>query len=226
LAAVPQPPKTLMKNSSEYAKNIKKLYRSLKRRHKKTDKVEFDDPIDALVYAVVSENMTESQTQSAIKALKGYFVDWNDLRVAAVEEIIDVIGRNVTASRRIATALVNSLRSVFEKYNTSSLLALRKLGKRPAKLVLEKLADTTPFVVDYCMLTALNGHAIPLTTQMTEYLKANELAHPEADYAQIEGFLARQISSRNAYEFYLLLRHESESGKKTKRSTRESVKKK
>ncbi len=86
-----------------------------------------------------------------------------------------------------------------------SLQSLRKLGKRPAKQVLEKLNGATPFVVDYCMLTSMQGHAIPLTPKMIEYLKTSQLIHAEAGYEEIEGFLARQISIKNAYEFYSLL---------------------
>jgi endonuclease-3 len=217
-----------MKESREYSKKVQKLYRTLKRQPARHTGVVFDEPVDSLVYAVVSENMTEAQTQSAIKKLKDYFVDWNDLRVATVDEIAEVLGpvfrssataedgQETAAARNAATALVNSLRAVFEKYNMLSLQALRKLGKRPAKQVLEKLNGTTPFVVDYCMLTALQGHAIPLTPKMIEFLKTNGLAHAEAGYEEIEGFLARQIPMKSAYGFYSLLRHESESPKAQK----------
>jgi hypothetical protein len=101
-----------------------------------------------------------------------------------------------------------------------SLQGLKKLGKRPSKILLEKLTGVTPFIVDYCMLTSLQGHAIPLTPSIVGYLKANQLVHAEATYEEIEGFLTRQISAKNAYEFYELLRHECESPKtkKTKQS--------
>ena len=105
------------------------------------------------------------------------------------------------------------LRAVFEKFNTVSLESLKKMAKRPARLTLEKFVGENRFVVDYCMLTALRGHAIPLTNQMIECLKANELADKEASHEEIEGFLARQISAENAYEFYRLLRRWCEGGK-------------
>jgi ribosomal protein S13 len=57
---------------------------------------------------------------------------------------------------------------------------------------------------------------------MIGYLKGNKLVDPEADEQEIEGFLTRQISAKNAYEFYALLRHESElavRGKRRKRRT-------
>ena len=84
---------------------------------------------------------------------------------------------------------------------------------------------TSPFAVNYCMLTSLQGHAIPLTKKMIEYLRSNQLVHVDADEQQIEGFLARQISAENAYEFYALLRRHSEvrkagRKKKTARKTK------
>ena len=51
------------------------------------------------VFAIVSENLTESQAQAAIKKLKDYFVDWNDLRVATVDEIAEVLGPDVEPAR-------------------------------------------------------------------------------------------------------------------------------
>ncbi|MGA2173086.1 MAG: hypothetical protein ABSG82_08800 [Sedimentisphaerales bacterium] len=214
-----------MKNCREYSKKIQKLYRTLKRPSARRADTEFDEPVDALVHAAVGENVTESQAQAIIKKLKDYFVDWNDLRVATVDEIVDVMGKDIPAAHSIATTLVNLLMAVFVKYNMLSLQAIRKLGKRPAKQVLEKLNSATPFVVDYCMLTSLKGHAIPLTPKMIEFLKTNGLAHTEATYEEIEGFLARQIPSKKAHEFYLALRHESESPRTQTRKTKSTKKK-
>jgi hypothetical protein len=47
---------------------------------------------------------------------------------------------------------------------------------------------------------------------MIEYMRNNELVRSNADEREIEGFLARQIPAENAYEFYSLLRRESEAG--------------
>lgn len=202
-----------MKDSKEYSKKIQKLYRSLKRKYARPQKVVYESIVDALVYAIVSEKMSGSATQAAMKRFADYFVDWNDLRVSRIEEIVEVLGEDTPATREMAPLLTASLRAIFNKYNVVNLEVLKKIGKRPAKQVLEKIvgADRDHFVVDYCMLTSLQGHAIPLTKSMIEYLRSNEMVHPEADEQEIEGFLARQISARNAYEFYYLLRCQSES---------------
>ena len=78
------------------------------------------------------------------------------------------------------------------------------------------------------MLTALQGHAVPLTETMATYLKENEVVDPDADVHDIEGFLTRQVAAKNAYEFYGLLRRESESPKLAKKKptrTRKTAKK-
>ncbi len=206
-----------MKDSKEYSKRIQKLYRSLRRTRQKRQKPEYVEPVDAVIYAVLSENLTEPHARTAIKKFADYFVDSNDLRVALAEEVVEVLAEDTTATRNIAATLTRILGAIFEKYNAVTLQALRKIGKRPAKQLLEKFDGTTPFIVDYCMLTALQGHAIPLTHNMIDLLKTDELVHPDADRREIEGFLARQISAKNAFEFYSLLRHQSETSDKGKK---------
>jgi len=202
-----------MKNSKAYSKKVHKLYRSLKRKYPKVQKVSYDEPVEALVYAIISENMSEKAAQSAFNRVSDYFVDLNDLRVSPAEETVEVLGKDTPAMRDIASTLTRTLRSIFNEYHKVSLQALKKIGKRPAKQTLEKMDGTSRFVVDFCMLTSLGGHAIPLTKKMIEYLISNELVNVEADEQQIEGFLAKQISAKNAYEFYALLRRRSEAHK-------------
>ncbi|MBN2457155.1 MAG: hypothetical protein JXB29_11580 [Sedimentisphaerales bacterium] len=207
-----------MKNSKEYSKKLQNFYRSLKQKSKKVEKSVYDEPVDAMVYAIVSERLTEKQARIAIRRFNDYFVDTNDLRVSRPEEIVELLGLNTEAAKNIALSLGSALRAVFYKYNAVSLAALKKMGKRPAKKILEKLDGLTVFVVDYCMLTALAAHAIPLTAAMIDYLKGNELVHPDSSRDEIEGFLARQISIDRAYEFYALLRHESETARHRKKA--------
>jgi len=212
-----------MKNSSEYSKKVQKLYRSLKRKYPKVKKVIYDEPADALVYALISENLTEAESQSAIKRFADYFVDLNDLRVSRAEEIIEMLGVDNPVTKQIAFGITEVLRVIFEKNNLASLSSLKKMSKRPARQLLEKTDGITHFMVNYCMLTSLDAHAIPLTKKMIEYLKNNELVDPEADDQQIEGFLARQISVENAYEFYSLLRRASELRSAKKKSRKKTT---
>jgi len=214
-----------MKNSKDYSKKIQKLYRSLSRKYPKVQKVSHEKVIDAIIYAVISAEMSERMTDSAIRKFGDYFVDWNDLRVSRSEEIVEVLGKDNHVTMDIASTITMILNGIFNEYHKVSLEGLKKIGKRPAKQALDKIDGTSRFVVDYCLLTALGGHAMPLTEKMIKYLKTNELVNPDADEQQIGGFLAKQISAKNGYEFYVLLRHESESAK-AKKETKAKTKRK
>jgi hypothetical protein len=229
-----------MKDSKKYGTEIQKFYRSLKRKNPKVKKIEYDDIIESLIHAAVLEHISESVTKAVFKRFDAHFVDFNDMRVSRPEEIIEMLGQDSEDTRKVSANIVRILGSIFRKYNNVNLDSLRKVGKRQSRLVLEKFDGISRFCVDYCMLTALQGHAVPLTEAMIKYLKDSGLVHPEAELDDIEGFLTRQISAANAYEFYALLRRETESKgpgagvKKTttkaktakKRTTKKSRKKK
>lgn len=227
-----------MKDSKEYSGKIRKLFRSLKREHGKVTSPEYKDPLEALVYAIISEHADLSSSKSIVKRMKGYFVDLNDLRVSRTEEILEILESSVEHPKKTATTLRQVLNSVFNKYDTVSLKVLTETGKRQAKKVLDKFEGASRFSIDYCFMSALGGHSIPLTEKMLNYLKTNELVHPESTFEEITGFLDRQITVSNAYTFYSLLRLESEAGtreqstegagkkKKTTKRTKRKTKKK
>ncbi len=215
-----------MKNSKDYSKKIQKLYRSLSRKYPKVQKVSHEKVIDSIIYPVVSAEMSEKRTDSIIRKLADFFVDWNDLRVSRAEEIVEVLGKDTPVTMDIALTITRILNGIFNEYHKVSLEALRKIGKRPAKQALEKIDGTNRFVVDYCLLTSLGGHAIPLTDRMIKYLRNNDLVNPDADDQQIGGFLAKQISAKNGYEFYALLRRESESTRAKKKIKAKTTRKK
>ena len=214
-----------MKNSKEYADRLQKLYRGLKRAHAKTERVAYEDPLEALIYGIVSEQVRDSAARTTMTGIRETFIDWNDLRVSRVEEIVEVFGEDSPAVRSTGASLTMALRAVFDTYHTLSLQGLKKMGKRPAKQVLEKLQGASRFCVNYCMLTSLQAHAIPLTGAMVDYLRQNEIVDPQAEEEDIEGFLGRQVAAKDGYEFYALLRRESESPKVAKKKTKKTRRK-
>ena len=92
-----------MKNSKECAKKIQNLYRTLKHKNPKVQEVSYETVMDAVVYSIISENMSEKAVESAIKGIYEYFVDLNDLRVSRVEEIVEVLGENTPTTREAAS---------------------------------------------------------------------------------------------------------------------------
>jgi endonuclease III len=169
-----------MRKSREYAQRLQRLYRGLKREHAKIESVIHDDPVDALIYGVISERMRASAAEAAMRAMHRTFINWNDLRVSRPEEIVEVLGNDTAVGRDTASVLTAALRAVFDAHHTVSLQALKKLGKRPARQAIERLGISR-FTANYCMLTSLQAHAVPLTEPMLGYLKQHKLVDSQAD---------------------------------------------
>lgn len=213
-----------MKDSRTYGQRTSKLFRSLKQKYPKVKKIEFDDPAYALVYAIVSERTRASTAKTILRRIERHFVDLNDLRVSRTEEVLEVLGSRGEDSRKTASVLTQVLNSIYNRYNMVSLAQILEVGKRQGRKQLEKLDGLSSFAINYCFLMALGGHSIPLTEKMIGYLRAGELVHPDATDDEIVGFLERQITAANAYEFYSLLRQESEKARRP-RATGKKVKK-
>ncbi|MHC4882103.1 MAG: hypothetical protein ACYTCV_05835 [Planctomycetota bacterium] len=215
-----------MKDSRKYSPKIKKLFASLKRKSAKHTMPKYTDPIDAVVYALVSEHVTEPVSGRIYKRMMKHFVNLNDLRVSRREEILDVFGDSFEAADNLAASISRVLNTIFEKKNTVSLAALGQEGKRQAHKELSEIEGITPFAVSYCFLTAMDGHAIPLNAAMLQYLRHGQMVHPGATDAEIAGFLERQVAAADAYNFYMLLRQETEQTKPRSRTKSPAAKKK
>jgi len=216
-----------MKKSKQYSPKVKKLFRSLKKQYKKPSPPEYENPIDALLYAVLCEKLSEKTAKTTLKRFNQHFIDLNDLRVSRSEEIVELINEDPQISKQIAQSITGVLNSVFNRYNIVSLKSLLKAKKRSARRILEKFDGITPFAVNYCMLTALQAHAVPLTEKMVEFLKSKDYLNPDADINDVNAFLTRLVPAKNAYEFYALVRRKSEvtikQKKKTTRKTRQKT---
>ena len=170
----------------------------------------YEEPLDSVVVALISEHRDEGDTRKIYKRMQSHFMDLNDLRVSRSEEILDVMNDHSESAQTAAQLVSRILNQVYDRYDTMSLAVLKNTGKRQGRKELEELDGMSRFAVDYCFVTALGGHAIPLTEPMKSLLRREELIHPEATDDEIHGFLERQIPAADGWVFYCLLRAAAE----------------
>ncbi|KKK71549.1 hypothetical protein LCGC14_2912810, partial [marine sediment metagenome] len=212
--------------SKVYSKKVTDFCRSLKRGQSRIEKPSFDDPIDMVVFAIISEDFPEASARTLIKRIEKHFVDLNDLRVSRTEEIAEFLGGDSEIYKKLGETMTRGLNSTFEKYNTMSLTVLEEVGKRQAHKELDGLEGISDFVARYCSTVSFGSHYIPLTEPMVEYLKEGGFVNPNADTRTIEGFLERKIKATDGFTFYARLRQESEKRrKKAKKKAKKAVKK-
>lgn len=199
-----------MKEAKNFGDKVHQLTRLLKHKHQKFECLVYEEPADALVFAILCEHTTSQQAQVSFRKIKEHFIDLNDLRVSRPEEIVESAGPDTGITNQTALNLNNILKAIFEKYNMVTLADLKKQGKKQIRDAVSRFPGISDFVIDYCMLTAFAAHAIPLTDRMFEFLKSQKLVEPDQPAQLISQMLARHIPAKEAYNFYWLLRKESE----------------
>ncbi|MCF7958521.1 MAG: hypothetical protein K9M57_08750, partial [Phycisphaerae bacterium] len=107
-----------MKNSAEYSSKLKKLVARLKKEYKVSVSTTPMDPMDALLFACLSEVTTDSKARSIAKKLKNFFVDVNEIRVCRVEELAEVLGKGIPESRECARVIIGLLQNIYDELNT------------------------------------------------------------------------------------------------------------
>jgi len=202
-----------VKDSKEYSKKVASFFK--KYRGKTVLKpFESEDKVDSLVYAVLYEHLKTEDVNAFVTLMRSHFVDWNDLRVSRLEEIVDVLSQSplpVDQKKKVSQQLVTCLNSVFTKYDRISFEDIEELGKRQAYQELETLSAFTPFVINFLMLNFKGSHSLPLNSMMIDYAKKEGLVHPDSTYQEVSSFLERQVPVDDIYNFYLILRQMAES---------------
>lgn len=194
-----------MKNGSEYAKRIKRLYRQLQRESGGWEPGEPTDPMEQLVMAVLSPHTTLEQGRKALRRLCDRMVDYNELRVSAPAEVSVLIKDLIPDNNERAKALLAVLNAVYQAEYCVDLRGLRNLGLREARKYLESLDGADAYAAASVLLWSLGGHAIPISPRLLETLRANDLVDADSPLAEVQSFLERHISATDARLFCHLM---------------------
>lgn len=194
-----------MRNSKEYGARLKSLCNRLRRAGGKSPKLEPNGPLDELVLGCLSAHTTESRARTAFNKLRSNFVDFNELRVCREEEIAEILGKGFHQSKETAKQITMLLQAIFAANNCLDINCLLDGGKREARSFLESLDGITAYVLGRVMLRSLEAHAFPVNDQILLMLREEEVVSADADAANVQGFLERQISASDMGSTYALL---------------------
>lgn len=205
-----------MKDSSEYGAKLKKLCNRLQRSGGKAEVLEGQDIVTEILLACLSVYTTESKARTALSKLRSSCVDYNELRVHRISEVMEVLGKNFPQSRDAARQLLALLQSIYNKEDCLDLEHLRDVGKREGKAYLESLDGSSTYMVSRATLFGLGGHAFPINEQMLTMLREEEVVDKDASEAEVQGFLERQITASRINKVYALLRQHADEFKPAK----------
>ena len=221
-----------MKDSIEYAPRLKKLCNRVNREAGTTLKTDLIEPCTAMVLACLSAVTTENKARLGLSRLRHYFVDFNELRVSHVEEVTDLLGKGYPQSKEVARQIISLLKQTYNARDSLNLDDLREGSKRQAKAFFESLEGANAYIVARVMLLSIGAHAFPVHKQMLQMLRAENVVPTNANEADVQGFLERQIPASRNRKIYALLRRQADSlrikhtseTKNTAKSTKKATK--
>lgn len=195
-----------MKNSAFYVKQVKRFFNRLKRSGPRPTTYDFDDPVQHLVVAALSEGTSLTKAKTAANRLLANTIDYNDLRVSTPDELAKMIEEDLPDALARTTVLVQILGSLYERENSVSFDRVKSRSKKEIREFLQGLPGMTPYILASTMLWAFGEHTIPVDDQTLTVLKKDELVDTEASAEEAQAFLRRHISANDAKLFTAMLK--------------------
>ena len=188
-------------SAAERNKLINKLYKVAKSKYDPVIPPSDRPVLEHIMYACCLEDSAfEAADQSMARLLENYF-DWNEVRVTTNVELAEVMNA-LHDPGEAAWRLKRTLHNLFETYYSFDLDSMRKENLGKAVQSLEKLKNTTPFVVAYTSQNALGGHSIPIDRAMSNlFFAIGLMSEKEMAAGKVTG-LERAIAKNKGQEFF------------------------
>ncbi len=151
--------------------DLQKACDALEERYGKRKIAKIPDFIEALMTQILELGATEKASKDAMTRLKAEYTDWNDMRVASVREIEDILGAKYYRCREKAEDikhLLADLYTAFRRMEINDLLTAEGIE------TLRALPDTTNIrrdMVDRALVLSLELKCFPCDEDQFRLLK-------------------------------------------------------
>ena len=207
-----------------HPKGAKTVFSRLKRTYGAPPKQPVEvDSIEQIVLAILAYNEPLSKAQGVLRKLKGYYVDFNELRVARPAELLAQMGSSLAKSSSKSKRILTVLKDIFDRENSFELGFLKSKSKQDLEAYFSEIHGADNYLVASVILHCCGRQAFPLDERMLEACKELELAQGPVNVENMHAYLERQLRSADSYTFCHLLKQYSireASGSKAKKATK------
>ncbi len=151
--------------------DLARVTEALEERYGRRKHQAYEDVIGALVQQILELGVPERGAKDAMKRLRDEFIDWNDMRVATVREIEDVLGARYPKVRERAEDLrhlLADLYTAFRRMDVSEALAGDGIETLRA---LPETSNIRRDFVDRALLLAIGLKVFPCDEEQLRLLK-------------------------------------------------------
>jgi hypothetical protein len=188
----------------DHAKALNSLLRSLRNKY---DPIAVADrtPLEEFVYSFLLWEATTAKADAAYKRMVNAMVDFNEMRVSRVPELVALMGKTYPRAEERAQRMRAALNEVYVREFAVTLDPCAGLSKREARKYLESLDGCPSFVAARVLLLRMDGHALPVDDKLNARLIEAEVSEEDADPARTAGVIERHVKAEDALGVHLLL---------------------
>ncbi len=152
-------------------KKLLKVSAALAERYGTCHVPEVSDFIEALILQILSLGTAQKEAEQALKRIHEEYVDWNDMRVATVREIQDILGPAFPRNREKAEDLHSLLADLYTAFRS---MDLGEMIRTPEGIeTIRALPDTTLVradMVEWALMMVCGMNTLPCNEEQFELL--------------------------------------------------------
>ena len=162
--------------------------------------------VEQIVLAILAYNESLSKARSVLQRLKGYYVDFNELRVARPGDPAEHMGATFAEASDKAKKILAVLKGIFDRENSFDLEFLKSKSKQDLEEYFRDIQGADNYLLSSVVLYCCGRQAFPLDEKMLEACKELELAQGPVSLENMQAYLERQLRSADSYAFCGLLK--------------------
>ncbi|MFO0962387.1 MAG: hypothetical protein U0625_05710 [Phycisphaerales bacterium] len=163
------------------------------------------DLVELFIHSYLLWQAPSDEANAALGRIKEAYIDWNELRVSLVSDLVDVIGSKYWRAAERMTRLRDAMNGVFRREHRVSLERLKGLMKKDAVSYMETLPGMVPFVANRVLLVGVDFHAVPLEEFGLQLLTQAGALPPGTGLADAAGWLTRHVKAEEARDAHRAL---------------------
>lgn len=153
--------------ASDRQKLCSQIMTTLKKEYKIKPPKPAPTVVEDLLYGICLENIDQAAADECYEKMLNTFFDFNEMRVSSIAEITDSLG-GVPEAEAKAMMVKDVLHRVYEQEYSFEWESLRKVKIDQVETTLKEVPSLTPYVINYCLMTAMGNHAMPMDEKMTK----------------------------------------------------------
>jgi endonuclease III len=195
--------------SKVMSEKVHAVLSALERRQGRRRRPPPTDVLSEMIDIVIRSLSNGRLSRTAVKNLKKEFVDWNEVRVARVLEVVNAMRMPVDGTP-IARRIIGLLSAVFNDRGSLDLDPLAQASTAEIKQFLAGLEPLGRDLVPVVMLLAMNQNVMPVDEAVIRVHKRYGISPPGATAAQIRRTLEEALPGDELYRYYMAVRHLAE----------------